>query len=328
LSPYTPRRQIIKKIKQQKIIKEQRNKLFRIWLKRISSLFHVSTHKFWQTLRLFILTADKFVKKSKTIIVYSHKDTNTADKVTVLPSDMSVKKNQKNKSVKKLNQSHIDLKKKYQNLLAGLARYSKGLLLSLTLLQKKADRLLSNPKVFKLGIKRLYSSLPVWKFRWLAMCLILAILTIFNIYSNYELNAHKTTPSVIKRLNLWPGLPDSYFMLSKAYMEHGNENEARMYFKKGEFLYKNVTKLGLGLLFEHQYQETQQILQAPQRRREQIAHIEQLEEIYPFNWQLLAIKAQYQKELYMENDYNRTLEEINWLYPQNEFTASISQSVR
>jgi len=280
MSPYTPRRQIIEKLKKQKAKSATRQERFNLYLKKLQS-FRLDLFK-PDVISDFPKLYSKFKTQLQTFFNLGFF---------------------RRISFAKLKSYLLSLNKYIIFVLGKLSHKLFVLWTNIILLIKILVH-----KTAKIRI-------PLWNLRFILLFFLGFLLIANNIYANIIIFKIKPSLPSVYLLNLYPTLPSSLFNLSKTYFDKGNETEAIAYFQKGELFYQKLKLLGIDRIFNQQYREIKTILEGPQKRRQQIAEIEKLETQYPYSWQLLTVKAWYQKEVYLNEESRQTQAEIQWLYP-------------
>ncbi len=177
---------------------------------------------------------------------------------------------------------------------------------------------LSNYKLlFKFGNtirKRVNVTGRLWGWRYYSCLTIITLLLINQTYHTSHINKLYSRFPYTKNINKYPALPSSWLNLSKQYFLRNQEEESRVALERAK-QYIQLSHPISTLLYKNTLNETETLLQSPQRRREQLARLAQLLDKYPYSWQLLALKSHYEQELYDTQKHYSTLQQTQWLNP-------------
>ncbi|PIP53596.1 hypothetical protein COX08_00150 [Candidatus Beckwithbacteria bacterium CG23_combo_of_CG06-09_8_20_14_all_34_8] len=165
-----------------------------------------------------------------------------------------------------------------------------------------------------------------WKTYKITIIILLLMITINNVYSNYNINIKYNQTPQVKRLNLYPTLPISWSNISQMFFDKNQEEMAMFAFEQSQKYYPYYLPFGGSIYLSQTINNNEKLLKLPQKRRQQISNLSDLINKFPYSWQLWTIKALYEKELYMDSQAQASLAKSDWLFPKNETMIAIERS--
>lgn len=158
----------------------------------------------------------------------------------------------------------------------------------------------------------------IWELRYLGLMILILVLGLINIRSQYFRFPEDEFSQKLERLNFYPKASNLKLDLAKYVFERGNKEIALSLLSEAEQDLAWLNKVGLNSVVERKISKVSDYLKIPQKKEMYLVELEKEITTLPYSWQLLYKKAEIEAELFKQEELKKTLALIKWLNPSLE----------